>query len=373
MKKRLLPMILVCCMLAAWLAVGTTAADDIVAKGDCGVDGSNVQWTLDSTGNLTISGKGAMGDFQPFIVTTGTLKGSLLTHKIPWFDNKNMITSLTVNDGVTAISAYAFYGLNRLTKATLPNGVSSIEDGAFYGCSNLLSFVISDNVTSIGNYAFYDCDRLTEMLIPRNVINIGESAFKNCDVLQRVVMLANIPAIQVSTFEDCLALKEITISDNVVIIGENAFSGCSALKTVNFTGSKSLWNNVTINSGNQPLVNVAVHFGISAGDTYQINALSLSDADGKELTKIPKASFLATLSITNYASSATPIVFLASYDANGQYQGLMYVTVEESAGATAKITLPVDNSGGKIAQLKAFAVNSFADMSMIGNPVSFPA
>ena len=57
MKKKLLPMLLVCCLLAVWLAVGTTAADDIVASGDCG---ESVKWTLDNKGTLTISGRGAM-------------------------------------------------------------------------------------------------------------------------------------------------------------------------------------------------------------------------------------------------------------------------------------------------------------------------
>ncbi|MBQ9521517.1 MAG: leucine-rich repeat domain-containing protein [Oscillospiraceae bacterium] len=369
MKKRLLPMILVCCMLAAWLAV-YAQADDIVAKGDCGADGSNVQWTLDSKGTLTIFGKGAMANYNEWWQGGNDWWNPKTP---PWVSNTNMIVSLIVNDGVTSVGKSAFATLNRLTKATFSDSILTIEDSVFYNCSNLLSFTISDNVTSIGNYAFQDCDRLTKMLIPHNVINIGSNAFKGCDVLQSVTILADTPIINASTFQDCPALKEITIPDSVAIIGENAFSGCSALKTVNFTGSESLWNDVTINSGNQPLENAKVNFDTSIESTYRINALSVSDTDGKTLTAIPTGSFLATVSITNLASSATPIILLASYTESGQYQGLMYATVEEPTGATVKITLPVDNSGGKIAQLKAFAVNSFADMTMIGNPVSFPA
>ena len=171
----------------------------------------------------------------------------------------------------------------------------------------------------------------------------------------------------------CPALKEITISDSVVIVGEKAFSGCSALKDVYFTGAESLWKNITINSGNTPLENADIHFDTSVEATYRINALSISDADGKPLTAIPESSFLATVSVTNRASGATPIVFLASYDAKGQYQGLAYVTVKEPVGGTVEITLPVDNSGGNVAQLKAFAVKSFSGMEVIGNPVVFPA
>ena len=35
--------------------------------------------------------------------------------------------------------------------------------------------------------------------------------------------------------------------------------------------------------------------------------------------------------------------------------------------------IPIDNSGGQIAQLKAFAIASFADMAPLGGAVSFPA
>ena len=47
MKKRLLPMVLVCCLLSALLAAAAQA-DDIVAKGNCGAKGSSVQWAFDS-------------------------------------------------------------------------------------------------------------------------------------------------------------------------------------------------------------------------------------------------------------------------------------------------------------------------------------
>ena len=188
-----------------------------------------------------------------------------------------------------------------------------------------------------------------------------------------MTILGNVSAIKASTFQDCPALTEVTIPDSVLIMEENAFSGCAALKDVYFTGPESLWNEISIDGGNQPLESANVRFDTSVEATYRINALSVSDTDGNPLTAVPGGSFLATLSVTNRASGATPIVFLASYDANGQYQGLMYATVEESVGATVKITLPVDNSGGKIARLKAFAVKSFSGMEMIGTPVSFPA
>lgn len=366
MKKRLLQILFLCLPLAVLLTVG--AAAEVVDSGECGANGSSVQWSLDNDGNLSITGNGTMRDYNRW--WNGNNPFPL---KPAWNGYSNMVTSLTVADGVTGIGAYAFARLNRLMTVTFPDSISSIEDYTFYECSNLLSFAISDNVTSIGDCAFYECDRLTEILIPASVINIGENAFSKCDVLQKVTILADIPMIKASTFADCSVLKEITIPDSVAIIGKNAFSGCAALKTVNFIGSESLWNDVTINSGNQPLENATVNFDTSVESTYRINALSVTDADGNPLTAIPKSPFLVTISVKNRASGATPVILLASYSENGQYQGLMYVTVREPVGGTVDITLPVDNSSGNIAQLKAFGITSFANMGIIGKSVNFPA
>lgn len=251
--------------------------------------------------------------------------------------------------------------------------IYSIGNYAFYGCSNLLSCTISDNVTSIGNSAFADCDHLTRIAVPESVKSVSDYAFSHCDRLQSVTILGEISTIKAGTFQDCPALTEVTIPHSVTIIERDAFANCPALMNVYYTGTESMWEKVSIEGGNPPLASANFHFGTSIEATYRVNALSVADSDGTALTTIPNASFLATLSVTNLASGATPIVFLAAYDANGQYQGLMYVTVEEPTGATVKITLPVDNTGGNITQLKAFAVDSFATMKAIGNPVSFPA
>ena len=66
MKKRLLSFVLAVLMIASLLPATALAADsDIVASGTCGAegDGSNLTWTLDSEGVLTISGSGDMHDY----------------------------------------------------------------------------------------------------------------------------------------------------------------------------------------------------------------------------------------------------------------------------------------------------------------------
>lgn len=66
MRIRNLLTLAVCCLAAVLLSGAALAADvDIVDSGTCGAegDGSNLKWTLDSEGTLTISGQGKMADY----------------------------------------------------------------------------------------------------------------------------------------------------------------------------------------------------------------------------------------------------------------------------------------------------------------------
>lgn len=107
-------------------------------------------------------------------------------------------------------------------------------------------------------------------------------------------------------------------------------------------------------------------------EEYRLNSITVRDNDGAILSEISSGTCLATVSITNLASEGNTLVFLAAYTSTGQYQGMMWVSVEDlPVGATIKVTLPVDNSDGKTANLKAFTVASFSDLLPLGEAVSF--
>ena len=51
---------------------------------------------------------------------------------------------------------------------------------------------------------------------------------------------------------------------------------------------------------------------------------------------------------------------------------MLWVSVEDlTPGATIKVTVPVENPSGRITNLKAFVVNSFADPTPMGTVISF--
>ena len=98
----------------------TALADE---TGKCG---ESLTYTFESaTGNLTISGTGAMYDYDD--------------DSPEYYSKKAYITSVTIESGVTHIGNYAFSNINGLTSINIPESVTEIGDKAFYGCTDLTS------------------------------------------------------------------------------------------------------------------------------------------------------------------------------------------------------------------------------------------
>ena len=198
----------------------------MLAKADSsGTCGDNLTWTLvESTGTLTICGSGAMTDYSSYI-------------SVPWYNDRNKVLLIVIDDGVTSIGNSAFSGCSGLTSVTIPNSVTSIGDYAFYECSGLTSITIPNSVTSIGDYAFSSCWRLTTITIPNSVTSIGGGAFSYCSGLTSIIIPNSVTSIGVNTFKSCSGLTSITIPYGVLSIGYSAFAYCSGLTSVTIPNS----------------------------------------------------------------------------------------------------------------------------------------
>ncbi|WP_126981287.1 leucine-rich repeat protein [Acetobacterium bakii] len=112
---------------------------------------------------------------------------------------------------------------NELTHLYVDNGVSSIEQNAFQYCPKLTT-VSMPSVTTIGDSAFSNCSKLTSVFQP-NVISIGNNSFQGCGSLSSVD-LPEVLFIGAYGFSGCEALASVN-SPKLTTIGDYAFDNCN--------------------------------------------------------------------------------------------------------------------------------------------------
>ena len=258
MKKRILSILLAALMLLSAVPLGMVdtawaAETEVVASGSCGL---NVKWVLTSDGTLTISGKTRIDDYG--------------IGSAPWYNLRQYIKKVAIQNGVQAIGDCAFSRCTVMTSVMIPDSVTSIGEYAFSGCSGLTSVTIPKGVTRIENSAFRDCASLTSVTIPRSVTSIGAYVFsggniylnvdpdnsaycsidgalysKDRTVLEcagkitggRFIIPTQVTCIGDGAFMSCRNLTSVTIPDSVTSICRGAFSGCSNLASVTIPDS----------------------------------------------------------------------------------------------------------------------------------------
>ncbi len=289
----------------------TEPDEPTIASGTCG---DNLTWTLYESGQLSISGTGAMDDYTNSSSPWYSYKDSIKTVNIAngittigdnAFYDCNSLTYVTILNSVTTIGDYAFCDCDSLTSVRIGKGVKTIEEKAFSNCHSLTTITIPDSVITIGNGAFYDCTVLTNVTIPdsvttiedeafygcislanvtlgNGVTTIGNSAFGDCRILPSVIIPDSVTIIGNSAFSDCSGLKNVTIGngitniptgmfkhtdltsvkipDSVTTIGDSAFSSCDNLNDVYYGSSEEDWNKISIGSDNEPLTSATIRF-----------------------------------------------------------------------------------------------------------------
>ena len=154
-------------------AIPSGGASGIIASGTCGAEGSNLTWELSDGGLLTISGTGAMASYD-YDGCSGNVNNS------PWYDYKESILSVVIENGVTNIGQGAFAQCSNVTSIDIPVSVTGISNDAFVNCSELTSAPIGEGVVTIEWNAYEMCTGITSVTIPASVQTIGSWAFVHC-------------------------------------------------------------------------------------------------------------------------------------------------------------------------------------------------
>lgn len=239
MKKHITRLLFAALLLLA-LCIGASAA------GTSGKCGPSAYWSFDSsTGTLTISGSGAMEDYE-------------YGNEFPWMDYRNSIQTIVIGDQITqigrnafpwtacstiqfgksvrSIGAEAFSGCRNLNgDLTLPDSVQIVGNDAFSECTGLTgTLTLGSSLQTIGAGAFYDCSFSGNLVIPDSVTSIGRYAFYSRPYLRpetqgTLTLGRNLRTIGEFAFLESRYTGSLTIPDSVVEIGERAFYQCENL------------------------------------------------------------------------------------------------------------------------------------------------
>ncbi|MCM1507837.1 MAG: leucine-rich repeat domain-containing protein [Ruminococcus flavefaciens] len=217
-------------LLCAFMGLCVLSLVSCANSGYCGAEENkhNVKWKLDDDGTLTISGTGEMASYN-----------NVLGNPAEWFDYRNNIERVVIEDGVT-----------------------NIGEQAFNSCSHITEVVIPDSVTDIGKSAFCFCGSLTKVNIPENVTVIRYATFSGCTGLRDIVIPDSVQTIETLAFDGCVSLKDVTVPENLTDFGQNPFKDTALSEEKMKQNEPLIINNILID-GSKCTGDVVVPDGVT--------------------------------------------------------------------------------------------------------------
>ncbi|MCR5208006.1 MAG: leucine-rich repeat protein, partial [Eubacterium sp.] len=214
------------------------------------------------------------------------------------FDNCTGLDNLTLPDSITEIGEFSFVNCYELESITLPAKLETIGAGTFSNCEKLSAITIPESVTTIGSAAFGFCNSLQSVNIPKDVTTIGAAPFYSCESLASITVDADnpnysaddgllynkdktvllqypggrtaasftVPVFVTTIGEASFAyendIRAVVIHKDVSSIEHHAFYECSLLKDVYYGGTKSEWETLSDNIGNNndKLITATIHY-----------------------------------------------------------------------------------------------------------------
>lgn len=182
----------------------------------------------------------------------------------------SQITSFVIGDDVHKLPNGLCQGMNNLTTITIPNAISEISAYCFSGCTSLTSIEWGNNITAFKNNAFENCSSITAIELPQNLASISPYAFKGCSGLTSIELPNSLISLGTCAFNECSGVTSITIPQNLSVIDAEktefiydlSFDGCSSLTSV-------IWNakNCSTALNTSPFI----------GGMHQITSFTISD------------------------------------------------------------------------------------------------
>lgn len=193
-----------------------------------GICGKKANWSLYSDGKLEISGTGDMDDYGP-----KTTETSFIFVPAPWDSQKDNITSIVIDNGITHVGAYTFGGCENVISLNISNSVTSLGQCSFDNLLKIEKISIPNSVTSIGAEAFSYCENLKSIILPNNLKTISGDMLTGCYSLETITIPESVTALSLQSFCECTSLKKVVLPKGLTDLGEWTFYECHNLEEIN--------------------------------------------------------------------------------------------------------------------------------------------
>ena len=269
--------------------------------------------------------------------------------------NGTKVETLEIPEGTQVISQYAFINARCIKRVALPKSLIGVAGNAFSGCTGI------EKVYYAGS----------------------ENEWKDLSISNGNEPLTGAQIFYGSTLDNyyCRITAKVCTGGRVSVSATTAVEGETITVTATpyagyqldgiYVDGQLIEDNTFSVTGNHE---VSAVFSLLPGGTgdYRLEAIAVTSSAGEKLQELRAEELLVTVAVKHTQESGGAVVMLAQYDTEGRYQGLLWLTLDEvPVGAAIKVTLPVDNRSGKIANLKAFVVGSVLSPVPMGNAVSF--
>lgn len=189
-----------------------------------------------------------------------------------------IFTEIKIPDSVETIGSRAFYGCRNLKRITLPSALKTLSLSTFTYCTSLSDVYLPASLTDIGSNIFFQCSSLTNIyyagslaqwsqinvdkdflsVCSANLITTDYTVYFNDESPDFFSLIKKVTITQYKGTENTTAIPETIGGWPVTKIEENAFNNNTNLETVNFSGSKTQWDNIT---GKDALSNIRLVCG----------------------------------------------------------------------------------------------------------------
>ena len=171
----------------------------VVERGDCGAEGSDVQYVLYSDGTMVVSGDGAV--------------------KEKAFENREDITALWVMDGVTEIGESAFSDCHYMQTLSLADTVKALDDFAFLDCFRLSAVDFGNGLESLGEDSLRGFPLSGPVILPDSLKTIALQAFEYTN-FKTIVFGTGLEYAESGALY-CTCVDRVALLNGNTVIGEN--------------------------------------------------------------------------------------------------------------------------------------------------------